>query len=305
MKYFLDIEFIEGTQRLRKSFIEALFATKIYTEPTIDIISIGITCEDGRQYYAISKDFNLKEAWNRYDLKLEKPEDSRQRRFKNYWIRENVLKPIWEELMIKDYVSFCGEKMTIDELNSVKMTYRHFKKLIKKYGKSNKLIAEEVRQFCLPTHGFVRDWYEDKYGKLDISLEYSKLKEYEENFDKEYQSYQNPEFYGYYSDYDWVVFCWLFGKMIDLPKGFPMFAFDIQQQIEEYKIDKEQLLKEVPQTNCHNSLSNALWNKNAYNWIQNENEQMECFHYSNLQPLEASENLKKYNNFNMEENKNE
>lgn len=39
--------------------------------------------------------------------------------------------------------------------------------------------------------------------------------------------------------------------------------------------------------------------------LLNENEQMECFHYSNLQPLEASENLKKYNNFNMDENKNE
>ena len=59
-------------------------------------------------------------------------------------------------------------------------------------------------------------------------------------------------------------------KMIDLPKGFPMFAFDIQQQIEEYKIDKNQLLKEVPQVNCHNALQDAIWNKNAYNWIQNK-----------------------------------
>ena len=36
-----------------------------------------------------------------------------------------------------------------------------------------------------------------------------------------------------------------------------------------------------------------------------EQSQMECFHYSNLQPLEAGENLKKYNKFNIEENKNE
>lgn len=36
--------------------------------------------------------------------------------------------------------------------------------------------------------------------------------------------------------------------------------------------------------------------------LLNENEQMECFHYSNLQPLEASENLKKYNKFNKKEN---
>jgi len=37
----------------------------------------------------------------------------------------------------------------------------------------------------------------------------------------------------------------------------------------------------------------------------NESEQMECFHYTNLQPLEAKENLKKYNKFNIGENKNE
>ena len=52
MKYFLDTEFLEGTQK--KWFGQ--------TKPTIDLISIGIVCEDGREYYAISKDFNLKEA---------------------------------------------------------------------------------------------------------------------------------------------------------------------------------------------------------------------------------------------------
>jgi hypothetical protein len=79
-----------------------------------------------------------------------------------------------------------------------------------------------------------------------------------------------PEFYAYYADYDWVVFCQLFGTMMDLPKGFPMLAFDIQQQIEEYKIDKELLLKEVPQVNCHNALQDAQWNYSAYQWIQNK-----------------------------------
>ena len=82
--------------------------------------------------------------------------------------------------------------------------------------------------------------------------------------------FTDVQFYGYYSDYDWVVFCQLFGTMMDLPNGFPMFAFDIQQQIEEYKIDKEQLLKEIPQVNCHNALHDSIWNYNAYKWIQNK-----------------------------------
>ena len=65
-KYFIDLEFLEGTQK--KLFGE--------TKPTIDLISIGIVCEDGREYYAISKDFNLKEAWNRYDLKIANTSDN-------------------------------------------------------------------------------------------------------------------------------------------------------------------------------------------------------------------------------------
>jgi hypothetical protein len=59
--------------------------------------------------------------------------------------------------------------------------------------------------------------------------------------------------------------------MNKLPKGFPMFAFDIQQQIEEYKIDKEQLLKEVPQTNCHNALADARWNYQLYKFLNGLN----------------------------------
>ena len=61
MRYYLDTEFLEGTQ---KSFFGK-------TKPIIDLISIGIVSEGGREYYAISKDFNLKEAWNRYDIVTE------------------------------------------------------------------------------------------------------------------------------------------------------------------------------------------------------------------------------------------
>lgn len=38
-----------------------------------------------------------------------------------------------------------------------------------------------------------------------------------------------PEFWGYYADYDWVVFCQLFGTMMDLPKGYPMYCRDLKQ----------------------------------------------------------------------------
>lgn len=38
-----------------------------------------------------------------------------------------------------------------------------------------------------------------------------------------------PEFWAYYADYDWVVLCQLFGTMMDLPKGWPMYCRDIKQ----------------------------------------------------------------------------
>lgn len=40
---------------------------------------------------------------------------------------------------------------------------------------------------------------------------------------------KHPEFWADFSSYDWVAFCQLFGRMIDLPKGWPMYCRDIQQ----------------------------------------------------------------------------
>lgn len=42
-----------------------------------------------------------------------------------------------------------------------------------------------------------------------------------------------PEFWAYYASYDWVALCQLFGKMIDLPEGFPMFCRDLKQVLDE------------------------------------------------------------------------
>lgn len=67
------------------------------------------------------------------------------------------------------------------------------------------------------------------------------------------------EFWGYYSSYDWVVFCWLFGRMIDLPEGFPMFCRDIKQTMTMLGLEPgENGLPEPIET--HNCLDDALWN---------------------------------------------
>ena len=252
MKYFIDTEFLEGTQR--KGFM-GMGKTK----PTIDLISIGIVCEDGREYYAISKDFNLKEAWNRYDIKKDfgKPQGLGDK--KVYWIRDNVLKPIYNELIKLEIDNYKGFTDPYYELE-LDFTYKVFKRLIKKYGKTNKQIAKEVKHFVAnrPIEANKEQWILD-YDTKDVS------------------------FYGYYCDYDWVVFCWLFGRMIDLPKGFPMYCNDLKQILDEYcelKRSKpfelkekylEMLKKDInypKQTNEHNALADARWNKQLYEFLQ-------------------------------------
>lgn len=71
---------------------------------------------------------------------------------------------------------------------------------------------------------------------------------------------KNPEFWAYYADYDWVVLCQLFGRMIDLPKGWPMFCRDVQQ------LRVERGNPELPPQplNQHHALSDAMWTKQAW-----------------------------------------
>ena len=250
MKYFLDTEFLEGTQK--KWFGQ--------TKPTIDLISIGIVCENGREYYAISKDFNLKEAWNRFQRK-EQTMFEKQNAFKGkkeYWIRDNVLKSIYTELEKKEIDNYKGFTDPIYDLE-LSFNYSCLKRLIKKYGKSNKQIAEDIKDFVFKGQG--------QKIRFDNSI----------------------QFYGYYSDYDWVVFCWLFGKMINLPKGFPMYCIDLKQILDERakrwlgnmpqqscvfcddfesKLNSIKSCKDYPkQTNEHNALADAKWNFELYKFL--------------------------------------
>jgi len=264
MKYFLDTEFLEGPQK--EKFPISLF--RKHTPNTIDLISIGIVAEDGREYYAISKDFNLKEAWNRYDLKPNHLYPLGPENVKVYWIRENVLKPIWEELKTREFDIvlnnyelnyFYGAKKYIPVCGN-NFTYKDFKRLLLKYGKTNKEITSDILKFCID------EVYVTKIdGKLVGSIDSVR---------------GNPELYAYYADYDWVVFCWLFGKMMDLPKGFPMYCRDLKQ-IFDQKEDWLRIptarqnmdLKQHPDfpkqdpSKSHNAIEDARWNKKLYEFL--------------------------------------
>jgi hypothetical protein len=67
-----------------------------------------------------------------------------------------------------------------------------------------------------------------------------------------------PEFWAYYASYDWVLFCWLLGgRMIDIPKGWPMYCMDLRQVMRERGIQRESLPPDP--VDAHNALADARW----------------------------------------------
>lgn len=73
-----------------------------------------------------------------------------------------------------------------------------------------------------------------------------------------------PVFWGYYAAYDWVAFCQLFGAMVDLLKGYPMFCRDIIQECKRLGNPK------LPEQGKgeHHALLDARWNKQAYEFLK-------------------------------------
>lgn len=152
MKYFIDTEFSERGNKY-----------------PIELISIGIISEDGREFYAHSAEYDAANC--------------------NDWVKENVLKYLQNKLPMNLYS-----------------------------------IKESIKTFI---------------------------------------GNDKPEFWGYYSDYDWVVFCQIFGTMIDLPKNFPMYCNDLKQLCKS--VGNPQLPKQI--SGEHNALNDAKWNKKIYKFL--------------------------------------
>ena len=131
MRYFLNTQFIEDGL-------------------TIDMISIGIRCEDGRKFYRVNAECDFSKA--------------------STWVKTHVL----------GQMGLDGSPEEVSEI-------------LKKIGASSR---KDIRSDVLE---FIRHHDE------------------------------RPEFWAYYADYHWVAFCQLFGRMIELPDGFPMYCNDLKQ----------------------------------------------------------------------------
>lgn len=164
-KIFYDTEFIEDGK-------------------TIDLISIGMVAEDGRELYAISAEFSFC-ALQRHD-----------------WLMANVA----PSLPIKPAAD--GGPWDIDHPD-----HRHVHTRAK--------IARMVQAFTTLT--------------------------------------PEPELRAWYGSYDHVALAQLFGRMIDLPPGVPMWTNDLRQEAARLGLSDEGMPQQA--SGHHNALADARHNR--------------------------------------------
>lgn len=78
------------------------------------------------------------------------------------------------------------------------------------------------------------------------------------------QETPDPQLWAYYGAYDHVALCQLWGKMIDLPDGVPMFTHDLKSLMVSLGNPW------VPEQSdgAHNALADAVWNWETYEYLK-------------------------------------
>lgn len=76
-----------------------------------------------------------------------------------------------------------------------------------------------------------------------------------------------PEFWSYYSAYDWLVFCQIFGTMLDMPKHLPIFCYDLKQKADAMGVKRHEYPQQAGQQ--HNARTDARWHRDIYEFLSN------------------------------------
>lgn len=173
MKIYYDTEFIEDGR-------------------TIELISIGMVSDDGREYYAVNSDA----PWDRVR--------------KHDWLMRNV----WPHLPLRGHKSGL---VTVGGKTEVRLTDPGVVDTRNTQVKPRWVIANEVRDFIQATGPDVQLWAD-------------------------------------YGAYDHVTLCQLWGRMIDLPDGIPMWTHDLRQ---EWERAGQPDLPPLPEAAEHNALDDA------------------------------------------------
>ena len=262
MKYFIDTEFKEYYKQHKFCSIKVGYPT-----PTIDLISIAIVSETGNEFYALNKECDLKEVWN------------------DQWLRENVLMAIY-----KTELSYLVR-------NENKFSYETMRRIFDKSGLSRFEIKFKILNFInapqeINSTGISLDdvivklthsddwrerWYPKEFEYINKHNTFIPKATYRTGYDNKGVQrnraiiYNRPEFYAYYANYDWVAFCQLFGRMMDLPQGYPMYCRDLKQIMDEFELDEEWKEKNAKEPEgIHDALIDAKFNLNLYNEIIKE-----------------------------------
>jgi hypothetical protein len=160
---------------------------------TIELISIALVSEDGREYYAVNRDMPVR------------------RIRKNQWLMRNVVPHLPK--------GHGDQKLTMPK----RWLFHYADRAVK----PEKRIAAEVAAFI--------------------------------------QATDDVELWANYGAYDHVRMCWLWGLMIDLPPGVPMYTNDIQQEARRLGIPWDALPQQ--EGSEHNALADARHNQTVRRWL--------------------------------------
>ncbi|MFD8545673.1 hypothetical protein [Streptomyces sp. NPDC059649] len=161
---------------------------------TIELISIGMVCDDGREYYAVNRDMAVR------------------RIRKHKWLMENV---------VPSLPKGHGDRR-IHMPNSWLFDYAD------PVVKRRERIADEVMDFI-------------RAAGPDVEL------------------------WANYGAYDHVALAQLWGPMMALPEGVPMFTHDIQQERSRQGLAWGDLPKQ--ESGEHNALADARHNQTVRRWL--------------------------------------
>ncbi|MFD6025715.1 3'-5' exoribonuclease domain-containing protein [Streptomyces griseoluteus] len=161
---------------------------------TIELISIGMVCDDGREYYAVNRDMPVRKIR------------------KHKWLMENVVSGL--------------PKGHGDRRNHVPKSwlFDYADPVVKRRER----IADDVMTFI-------------RAAGPDVEL------------------------WANYGAYDHVALAQLWGRMIDLPEGVPMFTCDIQQERARLGLRWDELPQQ--ESGEHNALADARHNQTVRRWL--------------------------------------
>lgn len=164
---------------------------------TIELISIGMVCDDGREYYAVNSDMPVDRILN------------------HQWLKANV----WPHLPLRGY-------KPPPQINALQQSDGALDATDTRV-KPKWVIANEVRDFL--------------------------------------QATPDLELWASYGAYDHVALAQLWGPMVRLPEGVPMFTNDIQQEVRRLGITWGELPKQ--ESGEHNALADARHNQTVRRWL--------------------------------------